>query len=366
MSHVEMPVHRSDAGPADVRDCQKLFADFSTQTHDAPLYSALASGIAEDPRLAGLLLAAPSSQRLPVLLFAAVHWLLLGDRSEPLARYYPNLTEPALPAAEALPAFRELCVSHADELAGLLATRRTQTNEIGRTALFVPAFGAIAAEAGPLAHVDVGASAGLNLLIDHYDFAYLPGGELVSGSTVTISCSTRGAVPVPRVHPPVAAAIGVDAEPVDVADPHQARWLEACVWPDQVHRFARLSAAIEIANRVGVDVRRGDACDATGELVAEAAAAGHPIVTTSWVLNYLTTEARRRFVAALDRAAEAQDLSLVCAESPALCPELPGMPAPKPGGDQPTAVVVVRWRDGRRNAEHVADAHPHGRWMHWR
>ena len=58
------------------------------------------------------------------------------------------------------------------------------------------------------------------------------------------------------------------------------------------------------------------------------------------------------------------DLSMVYAESPALCPELPGIP-PATGPDQPTAVVIVRWRNGRRVASHVADAHPHGAWMHW-
>ena len=50
------------------------------------------------------------------------------------------------------------------------------------------------------------------------------------------------------------------------------RWLEACVWPDQVERFERLGAAIEIANRVGVDVRRGDAV----ESVADARRRGRP------------------------------------------------------------------------------------------
>jgi hypothetical protein len=55
----------------------------------------------------------------------------------------------------------------------------------------------------------------------------------------------------------------------------------------------------------------------------------------------------------------------VYAEHPALCPELPGVPERDRSGDEPTAVVLVRWRDGRRSATHLADAHPHGRWLHW-
>ena len=287
-----------------VTACQQMFADFA-QTSDAPLYADLAAGIAEDAELAGLLLAAPPSQRLPVLLFASVHWLLLGEPTAPLARFYPNFPVPPDPYAgrrlSAIDAFRDFCAEHAAELAALLATRRTQTNEIGRSALFVPSFGELARECGPLAHVDVGASAGLNLLIPHYDFVYDPGGSVTAGSTVTITCSTRGDVPVPPTHPPIVASIGLDSDPIDVSDPQQARWLEACVWPDQVERFERLGAAIEIANRVGVDVRPGDAIDTVGAVIGEASRSGHPVVTTSWALNYFPAAARHEFVVALDR-----------------------------------------------------------------
>ena len=351
-----------------VSACQQQFADFA-QTCDAPLYADLAAGIAEDPELAGLLLAAPPHQRLPVLLFASVHWLLLAEPTAPLARYYPNLPVPPDESGaklSAIDAFREFCLERSTDVAELLATRRTQTNEIGRSALFVPSMEMLAAECGRLAHVDVGASAGLNLLIPHFDFVYEPGGTIATGSTVTITCSTRGAVPVPTAHPPIVAAIGVDTDPIDVSDPLQARWLEACVWPDQVERFERLGAAIAIANRVGVDVRQGDAAESVAALVAESAARGHPVVTTSWVLNYLPADARRQFVAALDDAAVHDDLTWLFAESPALCPDLPGIPPARQGPKQPTAVGRVRWRGGRRDARHVADAHPHGRWLHWR
>ena len=57
-----------------------------------PLYAALSEGVAADEALSGLLLAAPSGQRQPVLLFACVHWLLLNDADDPLAAWYPNLT----------------------------------------------------------------------------------------------------------------------------------------------------------------------------------------------------------------------------------------------------------------------------------
>lgn len=357
--------HDSGIADGDVAGCQKLFSDFARQTaKGTPLYSRIAHGVANDPQLAGLLLVAPVAQRLPVLLLACVHSLVLDETDSELASFYPNVAGPAVDPGDPAPAFARFCRRHHDQLVQRLATRRTQTNEVGRTALFLPCFGRLSEETGSLAHVDVGSSAGLNLLIAHYDFVYEPGGEIRIGGPVTLTCGTRGPIPVPDRHPPVASAVGIDHSPIDVRDPEQSRWLEACVWPDQVARFARLTGAIALARDVGVDVVRGDAIADVARIVERVGGSGHPVITTSWVLNYLSARARRDFVAELDRIGDATDLSLVYAESPALCPELPGIPQAV-GPDQPTAVVIVRWRNGRRVASHVADAHPHGDWMHW-
>jgi hypothetical protein len=351
----------------DAATCARMFGDFARTTRTrAPLYSRMADGIAGDEALAGLLLFAPPAQRQPVLLFACVHDLLLSraDGDAELARYYPNLT--ANPDdGDPLPALRRLCADHAAALTELLSSRSTQTNEIGRCALLLPAFGLLGAEVGPLAHLDVGTSAGLNLLLDRYRYRYEPGGSVgpASGSPVELECGTRGAVPVPRALPAVADRIGLDRAPVDVHDDDATRWLEACVWPDQPDRFERLRTALAIARRDGVVVRRGDAVTDTPALVDSLAGSAHPVITNTWVLNYLSGAARTAYVEALDAVGARLDLSWVYVESPYLTPELPG-----PDGSEPsdrTALVLVRWRSGHRTVEHLADAHPHGYWLHW-
>ena len=120
-----------------------------------------------------------------------------------------------------------------------------------------------------------------------------------------------------------------------------------------------------IAIELGVDVRRGDAVATVGRLVEEASASGHPVLTTSWVMNYLSADERVAFVAAVDDVAARRDVSWVYAENPALCPELPGAQSDGDSLNMPTSLVIVRWRGGRRTAELVARCHPHGRWMHW-
>ena len=257
---------------------QRFRAFAATAPKRAPLYCHLAESIADDPTTSRLLLHAPEQQQLPVLLFACVHWLLLNEPDQPLARYYPNLTAD-VDTAPAYPAFREFCAVHEERLAGLLATRSTQTNEVGRCATILPMLGLVADEVGPLALVDVGSSAGLTLLFDRYECRYEPGGTVGAPSQVVLECGTRGDVPVPARYPVVGARIGLDQSPIDLTDPDASRWLEACVWPDQADRFHRLRSAIGLAQIDPPTVRAGDAVDdlaATIALVAGRRSSGRP------------------------------------------------------------------------------------------
>jgi hypothetical protein len=353
-------VHTADAWATDSAACARMFAEFARSARPrAPLYARLATGIAADPELAGLLLLSPPRQRQPVLLLACIHALLLEARYGELARFYPNLT--ARPAeGDPLPALRRFIDRHADRLAELLASRSTQTNEIGRCALLLPVFGLLAVEVGSLAHVDVGASAGLNLLLDRYHYTYVPGGSLGGPSPIELECGTRGAVPVPVTMPDVRQRVGLDRSPVDVGDPASRRWLEACVWPDQTDRFRRLRAALALAAEERLDVRQGDAVADTAALAASLES--HPVVTNTWVLNYLSSVERCAFVDNLEELGSRRDVSWVFAESPMLVPELPVSDRTQ----AQTALVLVRWRVGHRTVTHLGDAHPHGYWLHWR
>ena len=158
--------------------------------------------------------------------------------------------------------------------------------------------------------------------------------------------------------------VGIDRKPVDVTDPIESRWLEACVWPDQADRFHRLRAAIELATKAQPRVRSGDAIAGLRTAVAEVGTRCHPVVTNSWVLNYLTPTQRVAYMNGLDEIGDRRDLSWIYAESPALVPEIPV--DDDLAGTDVTAVTLVRWRDGTRTSKTLAVCHPHGYWIHWR
>ena len=228
---------------AELTELARRFRAFAQVTGKAsPLYAQLSVAIANDPELLDLLHAGPEQQQIPVLLFAAVHDLLLRGKGEELAAFYPNLSS-SIPDGDPYPAIRRVAIANGDTLRTTIASRNTQTNEVGRCSYFLPAFGLIADEVGPLAHLDVGASAGLNLCWPLYSYAYNPGGTVGEGSSVQLTCKTRGDPPIPKSMPQLTRGIGLDMCPIDVRDDEAVRWLEACGWPDQAGRFERLVAA---------------------------------------------------------------------------------------------------------------------------
>lgn len=341
----------------------KVIADFTafsaTTRRRAPLYSSISARIADAPLLLRLMLAAPPPARVPVNLFAAVHDLLLADRSDRLARFYPNLTrEPD--RGDPMPEFLAFCSARTAQLQASLATRFPQTNEIGRSALFLAGFDQL--EPGPKAHLDLGASAGLNLLVDKLAYRDVDGGQL-GESEVVLECSVRGEPhQLARGLPEIGARLGLDMAPVDPADEAALRWLKACVWPDQADRFQRLEAAIELRARNPVEVWRGDIVDDLARALEALEGRGHPVVTTSWVLCYLDAERRSAFLAELESLGAGRDLSWVWAEAPPQVPELPVRP--EVAGIDGTILGVTTWRGGVRKDATLARCHEHGYWLH--
>jgi len=318
---------------------------------DSPLYAELCELIAESPPL--LELAATSPERTPMVFLAAVHDELLRDPRHELAAYYPTLggDGPGPGLGDALASFY---AERGDRLAATLAARRTQTNETARCAGLLPAFAAIA-DGRPLALIEIGASAGLNLRWDRYAYDYDGRAAGAGGSPLVIPCSLRGAAMPPLDAPPVAWRVGLDLSPIDATDPEDARWLRACLWPDQPPRHARLEAALAVAREHPVEVRRGDALEALPGLIAEAPADALVCVFHTAVLAYFRRE-RIEALGALLAAVE-RDVAWVGGEAPGV---LVGE-TPKPRG--PLYFALAAGRPGAL-AERARMGH-HGGWLEW-
>lgn len=271
-------------------DLAKRFEQFGAKecAEESPLYARLSAAVARDPELLDLASKAPAGQPPPNLLFAAVHYLLLKGDEHALAAFYPSLDGAG--GADPAPAFADFCRKRREDIEPILSTRRVQTNEVRRCAPLVMALSRIAA--GPMALIDVGASAGLNLLFDK--FGYTIGGEPLGdlGAPVQISATVRG--PAPRIDamPTVVQRMGIDVAPLDVRNLDDTIWLRALVWPEDVERASMLARAIWMARQDPPTVLRGEALDVLPSALANVPAGVSPVIFHSAAANQMTAAAR--------------------------------------------------------------------------
>lgn len=378
-------------------DPDALFAHFSAFAESYPgltLYSQLAEGLAGDRATASLLLAAQPGQAVPVLLFAAVHDLVLAEPTLPLARWYPSVTGQPVPDGDPYPDFRATCHEHWDRLSAVIATHRTQTNEVNRAVLLAPLLATACADVAdrPLAVVELGSSAGLLLRLDRYRVDV--GGRTYGDRSSPVRCAgelLRGTLPSGPFppEPPIADRVGIDLDPVDLADTERVRWLEACLWPDLPERVDRFRAATELSRRHPVRIVTGDYLDAFPDTAAtlDVPPDSHLVVFHTWALCYTPRSRRPALAEALSQLADSgRPVSWLSAEPPGCVPGL-DLPEPWPPEGTPFSVVaggggstseaqartapdtvlgLRRWRSGKElPPATLAASHPHGAWLAW-
>ncbi|MCO8245190.1 DUF2332 domain-containing protein [Haladaptatus sp. AB643] len=325
------------------------FADWCVGT--SPLYEKLARGVADDPYLLSLAEEIPPKRGTPNILFAAVHWHLLGGVSHPLADFYPSVTDDPK-TADPFPAFREFCAEHEDELLPLLRNRRTQTNAVRRCTALFPAFSHISNEVGgePLALVELGPSGGLNLCWDRYVYDYGDAGRYGTGECVLdTKIRSERSPPLPDEFPRVASRIGIDLNPLDVRDETDARWLRALVWPEHEDRHRLLRGATNVARQHPPELRQGDAVEELPDVLA-GIPSDVPVCVFDTQMRYQLPEtAQDRLRVRIEAAAEGRPLHWLSGHESA---------------DEWEGAFALNWFDGEEYRRLLA-YEQHGKWLRW-
>ena len=320
------------------------------------MYSELASGVSSDDELLAIAGHAMPGQPAPNMLFAAVQYLLLSGVDHPLAAHYPIIAGPEHLPAPAFSRFRDFCLKHRESIVELVGSRRTQTNVVRRCTCLLPAFSLVCQETSlPLALIDMGASAGLNLNFDRYVYSYRRDGQEVrrwgpAGAKIRLEAELRGAADLPPLAAtiPVASRDAIDLDPVCLCDPDQLLWLRALIWPEHVERHQQLTDAAEEMNHGDIRVHGGDAADILPSLVESVAPEHAPVVYSTIAFYQFSRESRRRIADTLVAASGARPVWQIALEG--LDPQL----------------AITRYREGTGENEILADVSAHGWWINWR
>ncbi|WP_341933770.1 DUF2332 domain-containing protein [Microbacterium sp. LWO14-1.2] len=317
---------------------RERYARFAEQ--EAPgrseLYAEWAAGVAGDPELSDILGRIPETRRQPPLVFAVTR--MLGAGTDPFDTW------------------RGFVTAHADEIVAECADRRLQTNEPLRLAALLPVLSEID---GPVALLEIGASAGLCLYPDRYSYRFVDGDGRVRAaldpadgpSSVVLESRVDGEMPALRM-PHVVWRGGVDLAPLDARDARDRRWLRSLVWPGEEGREERVEAALDIVSADPPELLQGDALERLDELVRAAPSDATLVITTPGVMVHIPRATRTALVDRI-RALPARWVTI---DPPAL---LDIWEPPVAHEEWPGFVVAL---DGRVRSA----ADPLGRWWEWR
>jgi hypothetical protein len=339
----------------------------------AALFEAIASHDGLLDRLAAL-----PADRLPALLgSAAIAFLVRRDQPVPLAGYFPELGT-AQPRFDEgfFPAFRTFCAERLDDIAELCRGRRYQMNEVARcTQIAVGIAAASTGSAGPVALVDLGTGAGLGLQLDRYRYRIGTGTYGPAEASLTLACEIRGPIaPPPASLPPVSTRVGVDLDPVDLANPEARAWLQACA-PPEASALSRLAAAVDIA-RHPATIIAGDINDVIPRVLAGIPAQQRIIVADAYTAVFLPDQRRAELASLLAEVGQRRPVTWLSLDplvplGPAGRDSVQGLPLPPAlirdyQHSGVFAVLGARTFDGASDRSRLlARAHPSVQWIEW-
>ncbi len=365
-----------------------LVARFEAQarfcTASSPLYHQLFAifgrRLAADDAFAGWLLAASAHRAsfdVPLLLLAALHQAVLGHSAatRELAAWYPSAGGKK-EASE--PGFSQVLTQSVDalrpELATFIASRPVQTNEAARGLCWLlPA----CYTGWPAAHlVELGASAGLNLIAEQRSYAladtagpaaarYLFG----RGREAAFAAQGEGvfAPPESTAGPQILSRTGCDLAPIQLSSAAERRYLAAFVWADQLGRMRTLNQAIDTLLHVnGADTPVSLlACRLPQELpdfLQALPRLAAPCILFNSYLNVYLPDKGESMQAHIARWALTQ-------EQPVLWLQWEHLRANASSGKPPAfgwlGWTAQLWHHGQRQNWHLAWVHPHGGRIAW-
>ncbi len=225
---------------------------------------------------------APPGSVPQLRLLATLHHLVLAGRAPALAAFYPSAGG-ELPPRRVWPAALATIEEHLDWISQRLH-RTVQTNEPGRSAVL---FGALLWLTDryrlPIRLLEIGASAGLNLIPDRY--CYLVEGEELGDPASPVRFNEPWQ-PGPHIDTHYAtrrlrivSRAGCDHHPLDPRDLEDRLALLSYIWPDELERIERMKAALELASSSPVPIT---AQSAREWLEGALDAAGEDQLTVVW------------------------------------------------------------------------------------
>lgn len=315
------------------------------------IYEYLSKQIAMDNSLLKIASRAREGQPVPNLLFGAVHYLLLKGTEHPLKDYYPSIVETPKSFKDSFSIFKDFCMNCQKEIEVILQTKLVQTNEVRRCSYLYPAFCMIYERAKkPLALMEIGTSAGLQLNWDKYCYSY--GKDKWYGkidSELPITAEIKG-VNRPFLHktaPPVTTRIGLDLHTIDLQDEEEELWLKSLIWPEHKERLFLFEKAVHYCKEDSLNLITGDGVSLLPQYAETIPDDSVICIFHTHVANQMPLEGKQLLLQTVDAIGAQRDVFHLY------------------NNIQDRFLHLDYYLAGKKSENTIAETDGHGRWFQW-
>lgn len=283
--------------------CRRLGSEFT-----ANLLAGLGQELTSDTETGKMILDWPGppegffNDAVALRLAGGLNALVRSGKTPNLAAFYPPTKKP-----NTAPLIQQALktINQADKVLVDWMRSAPQTNEVARSSVLYPGLMTIAKLTGlSLTLWELGASAGLNLIPDHYSYN-LGGAQFgKKGASVHLAPDWQGPEPSGRA-PEIAGRFGCDLNPLDVQNLSDMTRLQAYIWPDQPTRLDRIDAAIKLAQKTPPCLTQADAAPWVEQHLAKPPIAGQTrVLMHSIAFQYFPKATQIRITDAMETAGE--------------------------------------------------------------
>jgi hypothetical protein len=335
------------------------FEDFAEKEckGNSPLYYQLSKQIACDEELLNMCSSVREGQPVPNSFLAAVHFYILKDKKAALAGYYPSVTGKK---TDSIPfdIFKAFVHEHQQGIIDLLQDRIVQTNVITRCNYLLPIFSNILSlTKKPSTIIDIGASAGLNLNFDRYEY-YYNDKKVYGESRVKLHCLIKeGKLPVIKPFKIPVQKIGIDQHLIDLTNADDLMWLQALIWPDQTERFSMLQEALNEPGLSEIKLIKGSTIADYRKIIDAVNPDETLILYATHVLYQFSDKLLLEFYEFMDSIGQNRDFHFLSVEATAAVQLKYGV--------NNTAVVLTTYKNNLKQETLVAETNGHGNWIRW-
>ncbi|WP_422661247.1 DUF2332 domain-containing protein [Paenibacillus sp. EC2-1] len=316
------------------------------------LYEHLAANIANDLDLLTLAAHSKSGQPVPNLLLGAVHYLLLSGVEHELGAYYATIADQPKEASGAIFYFKDFCIQNENKIIQLLESKRVQTNEVRRCTYLYPSFCHIyRISKKPLTLIELGTSAGLQLLWDQYTYSYNSSQKYGSEhSTLEISAEIKGdKFPFLFEHsPPVTRRIGLDLHVNNLNNPEDYLWLKALIWPEHKERNTYFEKAADYLKSQPIELIEGDGISILPEIIPTISQDSSICIFHTHVANQIPADSKNKLSAQIQSLGNEREVFHLYNNM--WDPDL----------------HLDYYINGNEHRETLAETDGHGRWFKWK